>query len=443
MAEYLLVGDGKTDNTAALQALLDMKGKLVLLRGEYMTGPLTVSSDTEIEFEEGAVLKFIADFDRYEPVYTRWEGVQCWCMHPCLFITGASNVRIHGKGVIDGNGASWWRTASERRNSSNGPESELEKKFAALNPGYEDQPGGGGGRQVQFLRPPLVQIHRSCDVTIEDVKITNSPFWTVHPVFSDRLTLRNLVIENPADAPNTDGIDIESSTNVTVDSCFVHVGDDGIALKSGSGKSGIEDAAPTSNVRITNCTVKAAHGGAVIGSETAAEISDVTVEDCLFDGTDRGIRIKTRRGRGGLIHDLAFRRIRMRRNLCPFVINMYYRCGTDDASLFSLDKQPVIDSTPDIHSILIEDCHGEDSLSSAGMAVGLPEMPIRDLTIRNSSFSVSADTTASVDDSDMYRGLPTPPSRGFRLRNVEVRLENVSVECEGERIIEEEGTVVL
>lgn len=133
----------------------------------------------------------------------------------------------------------------------------------------------------------------------------------------------------------------------------------------------------------------------------------------------------------------------MRRNLCPFVINMYYRCGTDGASLFSLDKQPVIDSTPDIHSILIEDCHGEDSLSSAGMAVGLPEMPIRDLTIRNSSFSVSADTTASVDDSDMYRGLPTPPSRGFRLRNVEVRLENVSVECEGERIIEEEGTVVL
>ena len=77
------------------------------------------------------------------------------------------------------------------------------------------------------------------------------------------------------------------------------------------------------------------------------------------------------------------------------------------------------------------------------MAVGLPEMPIRDLTIRNSSFSVAEDTTASVDDSDMYRGLPTPPSRGFRLRNVEVRLDNVSVKCDGERIIREEGTVVL
>lgn len=439
MAEYLLVGDGKTDNTAALQALLDMKGKLVLLRGEYMTGPLTVSSDTEIEFEEGAVLKFIADFDRYEPVYTRWEGVQCWCMHPCLFITGASNVRIHGKGVIDGNGASWWRTARERRNSSNGPESELEKKFAALNPGYEDQPGGGGGRQVQFLRPPLVQIHRSCDVTIEDVKITNSPFWTVHPVFSDRLTLRNLVIENPADAPNTDGIDIESSTNVTVDSCFVHVGDDGIALKSGSGKSGIEDAAPTSNVRITNCTVKAAHGGAVIGSETAAGISNIEVSDCLFDGTDRGIRIKSRRGRGGVLHDLVFRNLTMRNNLCPLVVNMFYRCGCSDMSCFSLDPQPVTEETPCLYNLEITDCRGYDSRSSAAMIVGLPEKKVSNVRIRDCFFSVASEGLRPVSESDMYLGLPEIEDRGIRLRFVEnLDMENVHVEGAGKEVILED-----
>lgn len=439
MAEYLLVGDGKTDNTAALQALLDMKGKLVLLRGEYMTGPLTVSSDTEIEFEEGAVLKFIADFDRYEPVYTRWEGVQCWCMHPCLFITGASNVRIHGKGVIDGNGASWWRTASERRNSSNGPESELEKKFAALNPGYEDQPGGGGGRQVQFLRPPLVQIHRSCDVTIEDVKITNSPFWTVHPVFSDRLTLRNLVIENPADAPNTDGIDIESSTNVTVDSCFVHVGDDGIALKSGSGKSGIEDAAPTSNVRITNCTVKAAHGGAVIGSETAAGISNIEVSDCLFDGTDRGIRIKSRRGRGGVLHDLVFRNLTMRNNLCPLVVNMFYRCGCSDMSCFSLEPQPVSAETPSLYGLTIENCTGLDSRSSAAMIVGLPESRLKDVKIRNCFFSVAKDELRPVCESDMFLGLPDIEERGMRIRFVDgLELENVHVEGAARDVILED-----
>ena len=248
---------------------------------------------------------------------------------------------------------------------------------------------------------------------------------------------------NPYEAPNTDGIDIESCSHVSVTDCDVFVGDDGIAIKSGSGEDGIKDNVPANDILIKNCTVKSAHGGAVIGSETAAEISGITVDNCVFDGTDRGIRIKTRRGRGGLIHDLIFRNITMKENLCPFVINMYYRCGADDDALFSLDKLPVDKSTPVIHSITIENCHGYSSKASAGMAVGLPEMPIRNVTIRNSSFAVDSGTDADVDTSDMYQGLPTPPSRGFRLRNIEVTLENVTIECDGEKIIKEEGTALI
>lgn len=439
MVEYKLVGDGRTDNTAALQALLDLKGKLVLLKGEYLTGPLRVSSDTEIEFEEGAVLRFMPDFSLYKPVYTRWEGVQCWCMHPCLFISEADNVVIHGKGTIDGNGSAWWATAEERRKSTGGPQTELEKMFASLNPGFESQPGGGGGRQVQFLRPPLVQIHRSKNVTLDGLKITNSPFWTVHPVFSDSLVLKNLVIENPADAPNTDGIDIESSTNVVVDSCFVHVGDDGIALKSGSGRSGIEDAAPTEHVSITNCTVQAAHGGAVIGSETAAGISDILVSDCVFDGTDRGIRIKSRRGRGGVLHDLVFRNLTMKNNLCPLVVNMFYRCGCDDMSCFSLESQPVTDETPRLYNLEITNCRGYDSRSSAGMIVGLPEMKVKNVKIRDCYFSVAKDNLRPVSESDMYLGLPEIEDRGLRLRFVEdLDLENVHVEGAEQDVLRED-----
>ena len=426
----VVINPSAADVSRSIVHALEKDGEAVLRGGIYHSSPFSVPSHSRLVIEKDAKLVFIPDFSLYPPVFTRWEGVQCWCMHPCVFINESEDVKIVGDGIIDGSGEKWWKTCREKKEKNRIPETELELQFAALNPDYRNQPGGGGGREFQFLRPPLLQIRRSCDVLIEGVTFRNSPFWTVHPLFSDNVTIKDVHIINPYDAPNTDGIDIESSSNVSVLSSSVDVGDDGIAIKSGSGLEGRRDNVPSRNILIKDCIVKAAHGGAVIGSETAAEISDVTVESCIFDGTDRGIRIKTRRGRGGLIHDLAFRRIRMRRNLCPFVINMYYRCGTDDASLFSLDKQPVIDSTPDIHAILIEDCHGEDSLSSAGMAVGLPEMPIRDLTIRNSSFSVSADTTASVDDSDMYRGLPTPPSRGFRLRNVEVRLENVSVECE-------------
>ena len=431
------------DISERLMRALREEKEVVLKEGVYESSPLDIPSNSRLILEKGAVLRFIPDFNIYPPVFTRWEGVRCWCMHPCIFINGSEHVVIEGEGTIDGSGSPWWEECLKKKEKHKEPESELELMYASLNPDYKSQPGGGGGREVQFMRPPLIQIKDSRDVVISGITVRNSPFWTIHPLFSEDVVLKGLTIINPYEAPNTDGIDIESCSRVSVIDTDVFVGDDGIAIKSGSGEDGIRDNIPAKDITIRGCTVKAAHGGAVIGSETAAEISDVTVEDCVFDGTDRGIRIKTRRSRGGLIHDLAFRNITMKDNLCPFVINMYYKCGTDDDSLFSLNKLPVDKSTPVIHSIAIEGCHGTGSKASAGMAVGLPEMPIRNVSISNSSFAVDRETTADVNTSDMYRGLPTPPSRGFRFRNIEVKLENVSIDCEGEKIIEEDGTVLI
>ena len=431
------------DISERLMRALREEKEVVLKEGVYESSPLDIPSNSRLILEKGAVLRFIPDFNIYPPVFTRWEGVRCWCMHPCRCINGSEHVVIEGEGTIDGSGSPWWEECLKKKEKHKEPETELELMYASLNPDYKSQPGGGGGREFQFMRPPLIQIKDSRDVVISGITVQNSPFWTIHPLFSEDVVLKGLTIINPYEAPNTDGIDIESCSRVSVIDTDVYVGDDGIAIKSGSGEDGIRDNIPAKDIIIGGCTVKAAHGGAVIGSETAAEISDVTVEDCVFDGTDRGIRIKTRRSRGGLIHDLVFRNITMKDNLCPFVINMYYKCGTDDDSLFSLDKLPVDKSTPVIHSIAIEGCHGTGSKASAGMAVGLPEMPIRNVSIRNSSFAVDRETTADVNTSDMYRGLPTPPSRGFRLRNIEVKLENVSIDCEGEKIIEEDGTVLI
>ncbi len=435
-----LVGDGKYDNSLILQEMLDEGGSITIPKGEYLTGPLTVKSNTTITFEEGAKLVFIPDFTLYKPVFSRWEGVKCYCMHPCLFVTEAENVVIRGKGIIDGNGQAWWAQANARKRATDGPQSEVERLFASLNPGYENQPGGGGGRQVQFLRPPLIQIHKSKKVTLEGLTIQNSPFWTVHPLFSTELTLKDLTILNPSDAPNTDGIDIESCTHVTVEGCNVFVGDDGIALKSGSGRSGIEDKAPTEYVTIKNCTVKAAHGGAVIGSETAAGINNIEVSDCIFDGTDRGIRIKSRRGRGGVIHDLKFTRLTMKNNLCPLVVNMYYRCGCDDMSAYSLDPQPLSDETPSLYNLEVTDCRGLDARSSAAMIVGLPEKKVDNVLIKDCFFSIAKENLAPVSESDMYLGLPEIEERGIRLRFVEgLKLENVHVDGADPEIVMEDS----
>lgn len=440
MKDINLIADGKTDNSRAFAELFTAGGEVVLKEGTYLTGPIEIKNPLKLVLEKGAVIKFIPDFELYKPVFTRWEGVKCYCMHPCFYIHDTSDVTVTGEGVIDGNGEEWWKVARSKKGVQKAPQTELEKKFAALNPGYADQPEGGGGRLFQFLRPPLLQIKSSKHVTIEGITLTNSPFWTLHPLFSTDLVLKDLVIRNPYDAPNTDGIDIESCKDVHVLGCDVYVGDDGIALKSGSGSDGIKDAFPAANVLISGCKVHAAHGGAVIGSETAAGIQDIEVRDCYFDGTDRGIRIKTRRGRGGDIRNLVFRNLTMKDNLCPLVINMFYRCGCRDTSAFSLDKLPVTEVTPSIENVEITSCTATGSKASAGFLVGLPERPVKGLVIKDCHFEVDPSSTVSADESDMYVGLPEPQSKGLRLRYIDgYSLSDVRIEGADPEILIEEG----
>ncbi|MHB9294101.1 Glycosyl hydrolases family 28 [Hollandina sp. SP2] len=425
LASFGASKDGQDNSrafTAAAQALRDAGGgSLIVERGIWRTGPLELGSHTTLVLEAGALISFIPEPEQYPPVYTRWEGVECFAMHPLVFAQEQHHIRIIGKGGIDGSGSVWWELLREkRRKGQDAPETPLEQKLAALNPGYNQQPSGGGSRNMQFLRPPLIQFYKCTDILLDGITLTNSPFWTLHPLFCDTLTLRNLVIANPPDAPNTDGMDIDSCRNVCIAYCQVSVGDDGIALKSGSGEDGIRADKPTAAVLVHHCTVRDGHGGIVIGSETAGGIFDVTVEDCVFIGTDRGIRIKTRRGRGGQIHDLRFRNLTMENNLCPLAINMYYRCGTDLASgLFSLKPEPVGPGTPSIKNICISGIQARGCRASAGFIAGLPESPVKHLYISDSDLCTDEMSGVSPDESDMFLGLPPVNEKSFRLLHVE------------------------
>jgi hypothetical protein len=117
----------------------------------------------------------------------------------------------------------------------------------------------------------------------------------------------------------------------------------------------------------------------------------------------------------------------MKDNLCPVAVNMYYRPGSNDPGLFSLDPQPILDTTPSISNILIEECTAVGATSSAGFIVGLPEEPIRNVRIAHSSFSVSQENVTAIEESEMYEGLPAISKRGIRLRNVHLHLEDVEV----------------
>lgn len=409
------------DNTDAFSCAIDALRKvgggiLTVGKGIWQTGPIQLYSNITLELDDDCIISFIPQPQKYKPVLTRWEGVVCYAMQSCIFADNATNVTITGNGIVDGSGQTWWNLLQEKKKQS-GPVDDYEKKLALLNPGYEQHPSGGGGRHTQFLRPALVQFHKCTNVEVSNVLLRNSPFWTLHPIFCEQVLFKNVRIENPADAPNTDGIDIDSCKEVFVDSCKVSVGDDAIAIKSGSGEDGIRVGFPSSYITVQNCVVSKGHGGIVIGSETAAGINHISVDNCLFEGTDRGIRIKTRRHRGGEIHHLKFKNLTMKDNLCPIAINMFYRCGSagTEPELFSLEQLPVENSTPCIKDIEISDIHASSCKSSAGFIVGLPEMPIQNLHIKDSTFETDEESAVSTSESEMYAGISDSPTKSFRV----------------------------
>jgi polygalacturonase len=431
------IPDGLYDNTGifrqALARLREARGGILELGpGVWATGPLELFSSCTLSLREGARMSFIPEPSLYKPVPTRWEGIECYAMHPCLYGSGQQDIVIEGPGCIDGNGAPWWSMVREKKLAGQDrPESDIEKTLASMNKGYEGQPGGGGGRASQFLRPPAIQLINCHNVTIRNLSVVNSPFWTIHPVYCSALEISGVTIVNPPDAPNTDGIDIDSCVGVLVRDCVVDVGDDGIALKSGSGADGLRVNRPTRDVTVRNCTIKAGHGGIVIGSETAGGIRRVLAEDCRFLGTDRGIRIKSRRGRGGEIADLEFRRLEMEGNLCPIAINMYYRCGADpdDERLFSRLPEPFGPETPVIRNIRVSGIRARGCRASAGFIAGLPESPVENLTIEDSVFSTDEQSGIEPDESELYLGIPAVDTKSFRILNAKnIRFRDVRVQ---------------
>lgn len=368
---------GKVDSTRAIkeciQAIKDESGGcLVIPSGEYITGAIQLCSNLTIEVCAGATLKFIADPKRYPLVTSRWEGADSIVHQACIYGTRVHNITIKGQGTIDGNGRYWWDNFKSK--SLNNP------------------------------RPYLISIEHSNNIKIQDIQLVNSPSWTVHPMESTRILIRNILVENPIDSPNTDGINPESCRDVRIENCIFNVGDDCIAIKSGT-----EDAihkSPCEDIIITNCTMNHGHGGVVIGSEMSGDIRRVMITDCIFNDTDRGIRMKTRRGRGGKVSDITVDNILMTNTICPLVINSYYFCGPGGkySVVADKEKQPINNQTPYYENITISNITARKTRACAAFIYGLPEAPIRNLRLTNIAIDLVKNHTLPAAEPAMIQG---------------------------------------
>lgn len=398
-------------------------GQVIVEAGEHLTGPLELTDNLTMSFQSGAILKFKDDPMLYPPVWTRWEGIECYAMHPLIYAKNRQNIQVIGDGVIDGSGAKWWQTFKqiEAQNRTE-PKEPYEWRLAKLNPDYQTRTGGGGRPSTQFLRPPLVQFWQCQDILMDSVTLKNSPFWTLHMVYTKGITIKNMTFRNPADAINTDAMDIDSSEDVIISHCLLDVGDDGVTLKSGSGEDGIRVNRPTKNVKVTDCRILASHGGIAIGSETAAGISDVEVSNCQFEGTRRGIRLKSRRTRGGTIQNIKLHDLKMDACWCPISLEQYFAPGvlpSEEATVLSLEAQPVDETTPHIKNIEIDRITATNVRATAAFIVGLPEANIQNVTIKDFEWTLAPnDQLLPTERAEETGGRFHDTDRGVKTINV-------------------------
>jgi len=351
-------------------------GTIYFPAGEYLTGAIELKSNITLHLDAGAVLKFSTNFDHYLPfVKLRWEGTVMNSFSPLIYAYEAENIAIVGRGKIDGQGEAWWKEMYRvKYPKEEVPLNRYQKMWDEQNPDLETADYYQGTMKIKFFRPPLIQPFKCKNIRIEGITIVNSPFWTINPAFSENITITGVTILNPP-SPNTDGINPTSCKNVHISDCHISVGDDCITIKSGRDMDGRKYATPTENVTITNCTMLSGHGGVVIGSEVSGDIKKVTITNCVFDGTKRGIRLKSARGRGGTVEEIRISNVVMK-NIGDqaIVLDLFYDPSTEE--------EPVTERTPTFRNIHISNVTGSN-VNVAGHVKGISEMPIDNLTFTN------------------------------------------------------------
>jgi len=371
----------------AIEACAKAGGGTVLVpAGRWVTGPLFLKSDVTLQLEAGAVLKASEDVDSWPVIRARWEGSERETYAPVIgAVDGSCNIAVVGRGTVDGSGAVWWRLLREK--------------------------------SLRYPRPRCIAFTACRNVRLAGIFIVDSPSWTINPVRCDNVVVDGVSIRNPADAPNTDGINPDSCSAVRVANCCVDVGDDCITIKSGTEQGDPSLRAPCRDVTVTNCVLRHGHGGVVIGSEMTGGVRNVVISNCVFLGTDRGIRMKSRRGRGGLIQDVRAVNLVMEDVPVPFTMNLYYNCGgaRGDAVVSDKAARPVDAGTPRIRGVSFTGVTARGVQYAAAFLYGLAEAPVEDVSFSDVSIEMKPD--ARPGEPDMADDIPAMRGAGFWVRN--------------------------
>lgn len=411
--DYGAVGDGIFDNTDIIQNLIDSTekcgGTILIPSGTFVMGAIRLRDNISLYLENGAVIKAHPDHNKYPQIgsdlikdYVRKTR------QSVIFASNCQNIAIKGDGIIDGGGEAWWDSG-----------------------------------EPDTKRPRTIQFINCRNIKIEGIKIVNSPCWTINPICCEDIRISNVTIENPYHSPNTDGINPESCSHVKISGCTIDVGDDCIAIKSGLETDVLQKRHTCKNILVDHCIFKHGHGGVVIGSETSGGVRNITVSNCIFENTDRAIRVKTRRKRGGVIENFVISNLVVDHAIAGITFNEYYNWGApEDDIVFSAHKLPVSDNTPVIRNISISNVVMRNIIGAGMYFWGLPEMPIKIINIENLYIETlgSEEGVHSIHANHIDKSF----GEGIFIKNVEkLTIRNCSMDTKGENIIAENAIDVV
>jgi polygalacturonase len=400
---YGAVGDGTTMSTKAFAAAIAAcneagGGKVVVPAGTWLTGPIHLRSNVNLRLESGAEIRFSTDFDDYLPVvFTRYEGIECYNYSPPIYANNCTNIAITGSGKLDGQGRAWWTNKREQKRSA--------KELHEMTRGTPVKDRIFGSPDA-FLRPSFIQFINCRNVLLEGVTVGSGPMWTIHPVYCENVIVRKVTLHTKG--PNNDGVNPDSCRNVLIEYCNFDTNDDAVAIKSGRDEDGWRVGRPSENIVVRHCRFglgEACDGVVSIGSEMSGSVRNVLIRDCHFDRTVRGIRIKSMRGRAGVVENIWMQDITTGQiGDEPVLLNTFYG---------SSSMQPFSDKPPLFRNIHIKnfDCRrSENALTIRG----LPEQPIENVTIEN--------LCVAAED-----GLTCSDAKGIKLTNVNIEPEESPV----------------
>lgn len=411
IADYGAKRDSSVPATDAFQqairaAKLAGGGTIYVPPGKYTSGPIELFSNMTLDIDAGATITFpVAPLPFTK---SRYLGVETLAPMPLIGGHDVENVAVTGRGILTTGDYEAWRkaypdayqeylkarkgvvsTGGDASGSANGPHWDhlleaLEAKLPVSEKDYREA--------AAELRPSFVCFMNAKNVLVEDVRIVGAPMFVVHLLYAENATVRNVMIETYP-GPHTNGIVADSSRFVRISDSYIDTGDDGIVLKSGKDADGLRVNRPTEHVTITNCTVHHAHGAVVIGSETSGSVRNVVAANITAVDTEVGIRIKSRRGRGGVVEDVRFDNWTMENVGEGIVVTSYYTMGGEAAT----KQEPVSERTPVFRNIAVSNV----TINGAKKVIdidGLPEMPIAALRLTDIVGSGKVGLTARYTD---------------------------------------------